>query len=88
MQNDNTMINTLDDLSFILSNKTVADTLSKLFNGEYVTDKERKEGMKATVDMQAKIDKSRVRTDYERQLIDNQANAIKTFIDSIREVNF
>ncbi len=64
---------------------TIKETLSKIFSGEYVSTKERKEAMKKAIDIVATEEKAKKSSEKEKLRIDIQANAFKAFIESINE---
>lgn len=82
------MNNQPEDFSMLFHSKKVEDTLHKIFNGYYVTDRERKEGMKSAIDVMASEAKAKTNSETQKQSIDNQANFMKNFIESLREQNF
>ena len=75
------------NLKILLSDKTISETLNKILSGQYVSRKERKEGMKAVIDRWADIEKTRVTQEQDKQIIDAQAQTIKTWIENLREEN-
>ena len=70
-----------------MSDKTIAETMGKIISGQYVSCRERKEGMKAVVDRWADIEKSCVTSEQDKQNIDAQAIAIKTWVENLKEEN-
>lgn len=77
-----------DILEILYKDEKIAETLNKIFSGYYITDKERKNAMKSSIDLLAKEQKLKAQTQVDIQRIDNQANALKSFIDNIKEVNY
>ena len=74
-------------LNILLNDKTIAETLNKILSGQYVSRKERKEGMKAVVDRWADIEKSCVTSEQDKQNIEAQAIAIKAWVENLKEEN-
>lgn len=55
------MLNNTDKvLNILMSDKTIAETLNKIISGQYVTDRERKDGMKAVIDRWSELTQSQV----------------------------
>ncbi len=82
------MLNNTDKvLNILLNDKTIAETLNKILSGQYVSRKERKEGMKAVVDRWADIEKSCVTSEQDKQNIEAQAIAIKAWVENLKEEN-
>lgn len=82
------MLNNTDKvLNILMSDKTIAETLNKIISGQYVSRKERKEGMKAVVDRWADIEKSCVTSEQDKQNIEAQAIAIKAWVENLKEEN-
>lgn len=79
--------NSETNLKILLSDKTISETLNKILSGQYVSRKERKEGMKAVIDRWAYIEKTRVIQEQDKQIIDAKAQAIKTWIENLKEEN-
>lgn len=77
-----------DILEILYKDAKIAETLNKIFSGYYVTDRERKEAMKSGIDLLAREQKLKVQTQEDLQRIDNQANALKSFIENIKEINY
>lgn len=76
-----------NDLSIIMSDKTIAETLGKIISGQYVTDRERKDGAKAFVDRWSEFEQARV-SDSEKNTIKAQAELLKQWVENLREVNY
>lgn len=74
-------------LTVLMSDKTIAETLGKIISGQYVTDRERKDGMKAVIDRWSELKQANV-PDSEKNIIKAQAEAIKLWIENLREVNY
>ena len=74
-------------LNILLNDKTIAETLNKILSGQYVSRKERKEGMKAVVDRWADIEKSCVTSEQDKQNIEAQAIVIKAWVENLKEGN-
>lgn len=81
LNNPEYIINTL------MSDKTIAETMGKIISGQYVTDRERKEGLKALIDRWAELSQINV-SEQEKVNIKLQAFAMKQVIDTYKEVNF
>lgn len=81
LNNPKYIINTL------MSDKTISETLGKILSGQYVTDRERKEGLKALIDRWSELAQSEV-SDSDKNAIKIQAEAMKLLIESYREVNY
>lgn len=79
------MSNGNEILNKILNEDTIKETLSKIFSGEYVSTKERKEAMKKAIDIVANEEKAKKSSEIEKLRINIQANAFKAFIESINE---
>jgi len=77
-----------DILEILYKDEKIAETLNKIFSGYYVTDRERKDAMKSGIDLLAKEQRLKAKTQEDIQRIDNQANALKCYIDNIKEVNY
>lgn len=77
-----------DILEVLIKDEKIAETLNKIFSGYYVTGRERKEAMKLGIDLLAKEQKLKAQTHEDIKRIDTQANALKIFIESIKEVNY
>ena len=75
------------NLKILMSDKTISETLSKILSGQYVSCKERKEGMKAVIDRWADVRKNNIMFEQDKQMIDAQAQAMKTWIDNLPEEN-
>ena len=74
-------------LTVVTSDKKIADTLGKIIFGQYVTDRERKDGMKAVIDRWSELKQANVH-DSEKNIIKAQSEAIKLWIENLREVNY
>ena len=74
-------------LTVVMSDKKIAETLGKIIFGQYVTDKERKDALKAIVDRMSELEQANV-PDSEKNIIKAQAEAIKLWIENLREVNY
>ena len=79
------MSNGNEILNKILNEYTISQALSKIFSGEYVSTKERKEAMKKGIDIVANEEKAKKSSEKEKLRIDIQANAFKAFVESINE---
>ena len=74
-------------LTVVMSDKKIAETLSKIISGQYVTDRERKDGMKDVIDRWSELKQANA-PDSEKDVIKAQAEAIKLWIENLREVNY
>lgn len=74
-------------LTVVMSDEKIAETLGKIISGQYVTDRERKDGMKAVIDRWSELKQANV-PDSEKNIIKAQAEAIKLWIENLREVNY
>ena len=74
-------------LAVLMSDKKIAETLGKIISGQYVTDRERKDGMKAVIDRCSELKQANA-LDSEKNVIKAQAEAIKLWIENLREVNY
>lgn len=83
--NNNDFLNILD---FLHRNHSIYNTLVKIGEGQYVTDKERKKAMNDTIDEYAKDLKLKSRSEEEIKAINIQADALKSLIASLKEVNY
>ena len=82
------MLNNTDKvLNILMSDKTIAETLNKIISGQYVTDRERKDGMKAVIDRWAELTQSQV-PEQNKNDVKAQAEAIKLWIENLKEVNY
>lgn len=82
------MLNNTDKvLNILMNDKTIAETLNKIISGQYVTDKERKDGMKAVIDRWSELTQSQV-PEQNKNNVKAQAEAIKLWIENLKEVNF
>ena len=82
------MLNNTDKvLNILMSDKTFAETLNKIISGQYVTDRERKDGMKAVIDRWAELTQSQV-PEQNKNDVKAQAEAIKLWIENLKEVNY
>lgn len=82
------MLNNTDKvLNILMSDKTIAETLNKIISGQYVTDKERKDGMKAVIDRWSELTQSQV-PEQNKNAVKVQAEAMKLWIENLKEVNF
>lgn len=79
MSNENEILNK------ILNEYTITKALSKIFLGEDVSTKERKEAMKKAIDIVANVKKANKSNEKEKLKIDIQANAFKALVESINE---
>ena len=79
--------NTETVLNILMSDKTIAETLNKIISGQYVTDKERKDGMKAVIDRWSELTQSQV-PEQNKNVVKAQAEAIKLWIENLKEVNY
>lgn len=79
--------NSETNLKILMSDKTISETLSKILSGQYVSCKERKEGMKAVIDRWVDIEKNNVMFEQDKQIIDAQAQTIKAWIENLPEEN-
>ena len=74
-------------LNILMSDKTIAETLNKIISGQYVTDRERKDGMKAVIDRWSELTQIQA-TEQNKNAIKAQAEAIKLWIENLKEVNY
>ena len=74
-------------LNILMSDKTIAETMSKIIRGQYVTDRERKDGMKAVIDRWSELSQFQA-PEHDKNAIKAQAEAMKLWIENFREVNF
>lgn len=82
------MLNNTDKvLNILMSDKTIAETMGKIISGQYVTDRERKDGMKAVIDRWSELAQACV-SDSDKNNIKIQAEAMKQLIENYREVNY
>lgn len=82
------MLNNTDKvLNILMSDKTIAETLNKIISGQYVTDRERKDGMKAVIDRWSELTQSQV-PEQNKNDVKAQAEAIKLWIENLKEVNY
>lgn len=82
------MLNNTDKvLNILMSDKTIAETLNKIISGQYVTDKKRKDGMKAVIDRWSELTQSQV-PEQNKNAVKVQAEAMKLWIENLKEVNF
>lgn len=82
------MLNNTDKvLNILMSDKTIAETLNKIISGQYVTDKERKDGMKAVIDRWSELTQSQA-PEQNKNNVKAQAEAIKLWIENLKEVNY
>ena len=73
-------------LTVVTSDKKIADTLGKIIFGQYVTDRERKDALKAIVDRMSELEQASV-SDSQKNNIKVQAELLKQWIENLREVN-
>lgn len=69
-----------DILEVLMKDKKIAKTIHKIFSGYYVTDKERKDAIKSSIELYGKYLKMNAKTAEDIQRIDNQIYAAKIFI--------
>ena len=82
------MLNNTDKvLNILMSDKTIAETLNKIISGQYVTDRERKDGMKAVIDRWSELTQSQV-PEQNKNDVKAQAEAIQLWIENLKEVNY
>lgn len=74
-------------LAVLLSDNTISETLSKIISGQYVTDRERKDGMKAIIDRWSELQQANV-SDSEKNDIKAQAETLKLCIENLGEMNY
>ena len=74
-------------LTIAMNDEKIAETLGKIIFGQYVTDRERKDGMKAIVDRMSELEQASV-SDSQKNNIKAQAELLKQWIENIREVNY
>lgn len=79
--------NTETVLNILMSDKTIAETMGKIISGQYVTDRERKDGMKAVIDRWSELTQSQT-IEQDKNAIKAQAEAIKLWIENLKEVNY
>ena len=82
------MLNNIDKvLNILMSDKTIAEALNKIISGQYVTDRERKDGMKAVIARWSELKQSQV-PEQNKNDVKAQAEAIKLWIENLKEVNY
>ena len=74
-------------LTVVTSDKKIAETLGKIIFGQYITDRERKDALKAIVDRMSELEQANV-SDSQKNNIKAQAELLKQWIENIREVNY
>lgn len=74
-------------LTVLMSDKKIAETLGKIIFGQYVTDRERKDGMKAIVDRMSELEQASVSASQKNN-IKAQTELLKQWIEILREVNY
>ena len=79
--------NTETVLNILMSDKTIAEMMGKIISGQYVTDRERKDGMKAVIDRWSELTQSQV-PEQNKNVVKAQAEAIKLWIENLKEVNY
>lgn len=77
-----------DILEVLIKDEKIAETIHKIFSGYYVTDRERKDAMKSSIELYGKHLKMNAKTVEDIQRIDNQIYAVKVFIENLKEVNY
>lgn len=79
--------NTETVLNILMSDKTIAEMMGKIISGQYVTDRERKDGMKAVIDRWSELTQSQV-PEQNKNAVKVQAEAMKLWIENLKEVNY
>ena len=74
-------------LTVAMSDEKIAETLGKIIFGQYITDRERKDALKAIVDRMSELEQANV-SDSQKNNIKAQAELLKQWIENIREVNY
>lgn len=74
-------------LTVLMSDEKIAETLGKIIFGQYVTDRERKDGMKAIIDRWSELQQANV-SDSEKNDIKAQAETLKLCIENLGEMNY
>jgi len=75
-------------LNILMSDKEIAEKFGKLISGQYLTDRERKDLVKAIVDRWSELAKMHTPLEIAKRNIENQANVMKAWIENLKEVNF
>lgn len=74
-------------LTVLMSDEKIAEISGKMISGQYITDRERKDGMKAIVDRMSELEQASV-SDYEKNTIKALAGLVKKLIENLKEVNY
>ncbi len=74
-------------LTVLMSDEKIAEILGKIIFGQYVTDRERKDALKAVVDRISELEQVGV-SDAKKNTIKARAGLLKQWFENLREVNF
>jgi hypothetical protein len=74
-------------LTVLMSDEKIAEILGKIIFGQYVTDRERKDALKAVVDRISELEQVGV-SDAKKNTIKARASLLKQWFENLREVNF
>jgi hypothetical protein len=74
-------------LTVLMSDEKIAEILGKIIFGQYVTDRERKDALKAVVDRISELEQVGV-SEAKKNTIKARASLLKQWFENLREVNF